>query len=910
MFSITARIGRPAAGILLTSALAVALPCAVLAAPPALFSAWGTRAPDCPPAPEGWTEVRSAGDVLPALTPNADEQRRGCVVFLRDAMAPIAPDSVPAASERAGEIRTFAARGQYEPLSVGIYALEALDGVKVSVGELRSAAGQALPADGVDVRVARAVRVPVDAAAKTYRLDPCLLEKQPAFSIEKARCAQVWVTLHVPQDAKPGEYRGEITVQPAGKDAAQVPVTLRVLPFVLPPVPIEMGLSFPNPGAKDEMLLKELTDMREHGINTTEPQIAVQIATRDQNFGDDDVAATIKECKRVMNARKKVYGGWNLPVTFEAGHQIAFYWDKEKGWFAFWPHSEKIDNDFIKAVGVVTGLAKAEGWPALRCYAQDEAGAHNLLDEAVYLYKLLRERAPGVSSYTTIGGGLAMGHDELGKLTDVCDLLSTNRFTPEIARFLVDRKGKPYGVYNGCGYSPAGARFFFGFYGWKTAAQQILQWAYSSGEGPFQGQGFRNADEGFVYHAPDGPIPSPMWEGIRSGTDDYRYLSLLWAMADAAQRAPGPAAPAANDARQLVTDILGKIPWSYQAMRGEDRTPPPPPATLRKWRWEVAQRIMKLQAFVPALAEGKPLKTGARSPFDFDWHEPAEEPVAYGQEMLPLSDFEAGMKPWMVQAWTGKGVGVLDPAQHHSGAQSVRIDNPADGKANDVSVLVWATWAGGGLNVKCEADRVYEFSAWVKVKDRNTLPDLRFNLPAGACRTTKSGRDKPTADGWQRVWTRMEMAFHAEPNYIGLWLQGPGTAWADDLSLREVTPPALDVSLDQEEYDGQDRAGVFSVSLARRMTPATVRFTLAPKGGQPVASLAVPFQAQAGVGSAAGPNGSALSVVAPVKLDAPRFVFDPSVLAPGAYEAKAELLDGRGAVIASKAAGFRVDRPL
>lgn len=111
---------------------------------------------------------------------------------------------------------------------------------------------------------------------------------------------------------------------------------------------------------------------------------------------------------------------------------------------------------------------------SLRAYLIDEGGAHNLLDEAVYYNRLVKERFPRLSTTTTIGGGIALGHDEIGQLSTVVDFLSANRFAPDIARLLSDR-GKPFGLYIGAGSTPAGARLFFGFHGWKSGACQGQQ---------------------------------------------------------------------------------------------------------------------------------------------------------------------------------------------------------------------------------------------------------------------------------------------------------------------------------------------------------------------------------------------------------------------------------------------------
>jgi len=872
------------------------------AAPPEQFRVWGSIAPESPPLPAGWTEVRGAPDALPAsfpLTPTPDEQRRGYVLFARDPMMGVGDDSTPASSERVSEIGAFAAIGEYEPLTFVIHALADLKDVRVEVGALRGDEQSVIPADYFDVRVVRSVRVAVNPKAKTYRLQPFLLERRATFSVPKGKSAQIWLTLKVPETAKPGHHKGTVSVQAAGREAAQLQLSVRVLPFALPAAPIEMAMYAPRPSESDEMLAKEFTDAREHGLTGFEPSMAVEVKSRDRKFGEDDVAAVRADCKRRMDAVKKAYGGWRFPATFEVGHQIAFYWDQGKNWFSFWPHGKEIEDDFLKAMRVVSDLAKAEGWPPLCVYALDEAGAHNLLDEAVYYFRFIKERMPQLATLTTIGGGMAMGLDEIGQLSPVVDFFSTNRFTPEIARALITR-GKSYGIYNGCGPTPAGARFFFGFYGWKTGAQQIGQWAYHFGDAVFEGNGFRRDDEGYVYLAKDGPLPSLMWEGVREGIDDYRYtyrLSRLIAAARGSNKAA--AQSAAKDASRDLNDLLGNIGWQFQALQSEERTPPPHPATLRKWRWKVAQHIVALQTLIGPDAI-LPTSIVRVSPFDYPWASAEKDESSFGAEMLPPSDFETAMKPWRIETWKGPGKGELDATEHHGGKQSARIEIPAGSGSDAVTVLVWPKWGGGALNLVLDGDRTYEFSAWVKVKDRSVPPTLRIALPQSATRTTRAGRDQPTPDGWQRVWLRVEMNFRAEPNDLAVWVQGPGTVWMDDLSLREVIPPALGLSLDQKEYDGVDKIGIATVTIAKRATPAHVRFALSRKGGETIAELTAPFEAQVTVASAPQKENVPLILVAPADLRTCRFVFDPSSLEPGEYEAKTELLGPQSKPIASK----------
>ena len=162
------------------------------------------------------------------------------------------------------------------------------------------------------------------------------------------------------------------------------------------------------------MLLKQLVDLREHGCNGIEPAMSVVVKSRDRDYGEDDVAATRMECKRLMDAEKKVFGPRRFHVTLELGHEIAYYWDHQKNWFSFWPHSRKIDQDMLRTADVVRRMAKAEGWPPLRVLRWMRRALHNLLDEAAYYYGLLKKERPELMTWTDIGGGMAMGLDEIG----------------------------------------------------------------------------------------------------------------------------------------------------------------------------------------------------------------------------------------------------------------------------------------------------------------------------------------------------------------------------------------------------------------------------------------------------------------------------------------------------------------
>jgi hypothetical protein len=127
---------------------------------------------------------------------------------------------------------------------------EALNDLKASVSDFTGPAGAVIPASAVALRYA-AADLPRE-AADANRFDS-LLESPPAdLPVRRKRTATnwvrtlpgqpaavpgavapVWVTVHIPPNAAPGEYRATLTVG-AGEELLAVPVEIRVSGFKLP----------------------------------------------------------------------------------------------------------------------------------------------------------------------------------------------------------------------------------------------------------------------------------------------------------------------------------------------------------------------------------------------------------------------------------------------------------------------------------------------------------------------------------------------------------------------------------------------------------------------------------------------------------------------------------------------------
>ncbi|MBI2299169.1 MAG: carbohydrate-binding family 9-like protein, partial [Armatimonadetes bacterium] len=195
-----------------------------------------------------------------------------------------------------------ACRGEYEPASLVVYALRGDATIRVRATDLRGPGG-AIPSSAVDVRAVKvwyqaggnerfpinhgqhlltpelllrdADLVRIDAVAKRNLVklqhsdgrvewlditgpEPTPEEKdssaaalpirdaatlQPVTVPSHTAC-QLWVTVHVPADAKAGVYRGAIELVEAGRVVQAVPLSLEVLPFDLAPNPLESSIYF------------------------------------------------------------------------------------------------------------------------------------------------------------------------------------------------------------------------------------------------------------------------------------------------------------------------------------------------------------------------------------------------------------------------------------------------------------------------------------------------------------------------------------------------------------------------------------------------------------------------------------------------------------------------------------------
>ena len=187
-------------------------------------------------------EERSRDTVRQLAYVSADREqggagsRRGFLVDLHGSLVHVFPDTTGGRNPEGG-VRLAAMRGEGESFQVAVMALwEDLRQVEVSAGPL-SGPGEI---SGNDVTVfleayQKSARRPSDPPRTREWFPDVLLDNVPR-DVPAYMTQPFWIDINVPRTARPGLYRGKVTVAVVGKNSQSIPVTLTVRDCGLPQV--------------------------------------------------------------------------------------------------------------------------------------------------------------------------------------------------------------------------------------------------------------------------------------------------------------------------------------------------------------------------------------------------------------------------------------------------------------------------------------------------------------------------------------------------------------------------------------------------------------------------------------------------------------------------------------------------
>jgi hypothetical protein len=233
---------------------------------------------------QSWKNVAKAPAPPPFAGKMAEDAKRDrFVLFAGSPDADLPYDHVPQDAEALAKASIVAAQGEYESAVIGMRPAAPLGKVEVKVSVLKTTQGDELPAASVSVRVGRY-------RFKRYQGEQSGLytvsEKQLRFFNRSAEETLVcddnmlrrfWLTVSVPESAKPGSYSAEISIKAEKGGERKLPLTVEVLPFKLPAPDHSFALYgceilpqayFDEARAERPTKLAAMySDLREHGIN-------------------------------------------------------------------------------------------------------------------------------------------------------------------------------------------------------------------------------------------------------------------------------------------------------------------------------------------------------------------------------------------------------------------------------------------------------------------------------------------------------------------------------------------------------------------------------------------------------------------------------------------------------------------
>ena len=153
-----------------------------------------------------------------------------------------------------------------------------------------------------------------------------------------------------------------------------------------------------------------------------------------------------------------------------------------------------------------------------------------------------------------------------------------------------------------------------------------------------------------------------------------------------------------------------------------------------------------------------------------------------GENLIPNGSFEDGLKGWAFRNYSGPADAVVrkieaEKPNVRAGAKSLRLGTPA---GNDTSLFT---------TVNLKAGAKYRLSAWIKTKDVNGAHGALLNVHE-LQHAGKTNALQKTTD-----WREVHKTFTANRSgsftincLFGGWGRSKGTAWFDEVSLREFKP--------------------------------------------------------------------------------------------------------------------------
>ena len=489
-----------------------------------------------PAVPAGATEIAFV-ETAPQPELTDAERQRGYLLFARPAVEPVYPNTRPRADERLAALLAFATPGQFEPVNLVLYPVRPLVNLRVRASALTCPAGE-ISADRIDVRLGTYGNVgyPSYTTVKTYRRTPELLERVTVHSSPAAECQRYWLTIHVPEDAKPGLYEGMVSVWDDGFDRAlSIPIALRVLGFRLQKDPAKHYSTYfyvRNPSfyqGRSEAFIRRAADNDYHAMVDFGLDMIPTLNVGCDN-GREIVLRHAEEIPRMLAAGLQ----GSAPVTAD-GVIERLYRDTTPGgkhgdhWRISPPPPPEFYDRLTELFRAFEEKRKANGWPEFVYCPMDEVDP-SCRDFAVKVYAAIK--VAGVRTYATKDPAAP----DAAAYAPYLDIWCSQPYSVPFERIAAQQRHEYwcYPNHNACEIKDRltmckGGRMTYGFGFWRSGYTTLIpwNWNWTCAPDPFDYLGGKYSGCGQRMDDEDEVIPAVYWSCFRDGYNDARYIYTL-----------------------------------------------------------------------------------------------------------------------------------------------------------------------------------------------------------------------------------------------------------------------------------------------------------------------------------------------------------------------------------------------
>ncbi len=506
----------------------------------------------CPRPRYRMAPARAKNERMP-WAPSPADLERGYALFRTSPLERVFPDTMPAGASPLESIVAAVSRNEIKPITFSIRSVSDLGRVTVAISPVRGTNGVT---NTVTVKVASLGLLTETAGAEepgsvvNCRWAPRILE--PEFPVVRKDVTRSFrLNLGAAADALTGEYRAVVTITAERGRRTEIPFHATVLPVTLTDTDIRYGMmmdyAFYEMDSPDwtegerQMLARRGTeiyrDLREHGMTVAYPHSRF-IYTTDRN-GEP----VLESLRNALRSYREL--GFPGPFCWYPGHLLHTAKPMHPGSILL--YDEAVTERRLRSLlRHFDRLAREAGVPRDKLLVQ-------LVDEPDYDDRIRVAAAKRLNAIARQMGLRTLITRPWPEVSVMCT--GTPESDAEAARLRA--MGNEWWIYPNealTGRNLCYTRYVFGFGAWKWGVNGVVPWTYQMSQGS-NGNPFTVLDGPEImvaYPGAHGPLPTPVWEAIRDGITDYRYIYRLERLIASAKRR---GIPRAAEIEQRLADM-------------------------------------------------------------------------------------------------------------------------------------------------------------------------------------------------------------------------------------------------------------------------------------------------------------------------------------------------------------------